>query len=258
MDPRVKKMDEKAEDDAPVDLHLDKLSDALSDWRMVDPSTILHRELLLKMLHIKKIGYEIFDDKDVTQAQKDATLATFNQVLDEWSQLSPLLWKRARAAPTDDPKDLAKEDTEKHLPTEEDNNKPEAIMDNDNKDLPTEEDSMNQLLPQKMEDDTELFLPQEDAKKIQPEKVDKFLPKEVAKNLSQSQMEDASTLFLPQMEEPIDLVLPFVEDLDATLDHDEEVHDTVLQSKEDGANTNLVLACPRRRSLILLRPRRRL
>ena len=228
MDPRVKKMDEMADDDAPVDLHLDLLSNALADWRMVDPSLLPHRELLLKMLNIKKICYKIFDAKDVTNTQKDATLATLNQVMDEWFHLSPLLRNRSV------PKDLAKEDNIKHLPTEEDIPKPEAKKDNIIEHLPTEEDSMTQLLPQEMEDVPELILPQEVATQVMPETVTMFLPQEVATDMSQSKMMDVSNLFLPQMEEPINMILPSVEDPNATLDHDEEGHDLLL-SVEDGA-----------------------
>ena len=55
-------------------------------------------------------------------------------------------------------------------------------------------------------------------------------PTHVPKDLTK----DISDQFLPQMEEPI-MILPQEEDLNATLDHDEEVHDQLLQSVEDGA-----------------------
>ena len=76
------KDDEKADDEAPVDLPLNMLSTALADWRTVDQSTILHRELLLKMLDIKKLCFMVLDTKDVSTAQKDATLSTLTQVMD--------------------------------------------------------------------------------------------------------------------------------------------------------------------------------
>ena len=59
-------------------------------------------------------------------------------------------------------------------------------------------------------------------------------PTHVPKDLTK----DISDQFLPQMEEPI-MILPQEEDLNATLDHDEEVHDNMLQSTEDRATKTM-------------------
>ena len=262
----VKKMEEAANDDndedeemIPVSKLLAELRKALLIWTeetAKDLRTITCYNVIRSTYRVIRnlCSTIMYDADDANDDQKEAA----DHIL------SHLCYDFARIGSDLPPKDVAivtllpqtEEDNDKHLLIEEDIHKPEAIKDNMTMHLPTEEARPTQLLPM-MEDVTELDLPQEVAKRqILPKTVHndlilppeaaphQFLPMEASYHVLQSQ-EDGAALHLLKEDSPdhamlqMDVTVPVLPQHN-TQDLYEVVHDTKLQSKEDGANNDLV------------------